>query len=471
MKPPILVKQKENSNKEKNVELGLPSQTEVLTRRADSSFDHLRYVVILAAGLAVGLMLFARMALTTALVSMVNHTALYELEHPNSSAEDYFPEDYVEVGEFLWTNEVQQLVISAYMVVYALPQFLTSRLAFNKGLRISVPFSLSICALSLLLTPLVAHWGWQWVLLLRLANALGASPILPMMILAVEKWMPPENKVNGFAIGQFACNLIFATVPLTSGYLASMHWSYSFYVPAAIILAFCVIWYLIISDSPELSKLISRNELKKIKESETLAETKNPATQSSSSKTTGSANEYPWYFMFKIPKFYPLVVVWALQCSSNNVFMFLMPAFFKRILELPVDQIGYLHFISQLGLLVCMLWSGPATKWLQKRFNLSLSVARKTIVLLCRYTTFKLEPLIIHLSLATLTSSQSELRRHSFGSNFLLFRYISQPSDSCNCHEQVLSHVTGNYLRCYRVGSIRPFRCKQPRLQYGQHNG
>lgn len=356
------------------------------------SFDYLRYVVVIMSGVAVGAMLFARHAFTTAIVSMVNHTALYELEHPNSSAKEFFREDYVEVGQFVWSNEIQQIILSGYMISYTLPQFFTTRFAMNRGLKLSIPVSLTICSVSLLLTPLASHWGWQCVLLLRLVNGLGASPLLPIMINAIENWMPKSETTSGVAIAQFSCNLVYGATPLVSGYLASKHWKWTFYAPASVMLVFCIIWYSIVADNPKSSKLISRRELEKVvgstsfqhKQQESIANADNEDKQTPEQDPV-AGSEYPWYFMFRLRQFYPLVVCWVLQCCTSSGFVFLMPAYLTRILELPVDQIGYINFISQIGCTVCMLWSGPVTHIIQTSFNLSLTAARDVVVVLCKY--------------------------------------------------------------------------------------
>lgn len=375
MKVTGFVEPTDKNNDQERVNSVTSYEQQMLTKfSGPASFDHLRYVIAIASGLAVGLMLLARLALITAMVGMVNHTALYQLEHPNSSAEDFFPEDYVEVGEFVWTNEVQQIVISGYMITYTLPQFFTTRFAMSKGLRISVPVCLSICAASLLLTPLVAYYGWQWVLLLRLANALGASPVLPLMIEAVEKWFPKEDKATGVAIALFSNSLVFVLTPLISGYLASYHWTLTFYVPSGLISVFCIIWYLIVADSPKSSRLISQRELEKLSVSIQHSRGKSEVSESST---------YKWYFMFKIPKFYPMTALWMLQSITSGGFLFLIPAYLARILKLPVDQNGFNHFVSHIGCTMCMLWSGPATRLLQGRFDMSVSAARNIVVLCC----------------------------------------------------------------------------------------
>lgn len=86
--------------------------------RFNKSFHHFRYIVVLLSGLAVGFMSLLRLNITVAILNMVNQTQIYMEENPGANLEEYFGEGYVEVGEFDWTNEKQQLIISYYMIAY-----------------------------------------------------------------------------------------------------------------------------------------------------------------------------------------------------------------------------------------------------------------------------------------------------------------------------------------------------------------
>lgn len=95
-----------------------PAQAEKTDQRANNSFHHFRYVVVFLCGLSLGLMSFCRLSITVAILNMVNQTQIYHEENPDANLVEYFGENYVEVGEFDWSNEKQQLIISYYMIAY-----------------------------------------------------------------------------------------------------------------------------------------------------------------------------------------------------------------------------------------------------------------------------------------------------------------------------------------------------------------
>lgn len=91
--------------------------------RFNSSFHHYRFVIAFLGGLAVGFMSLLRLNITVAILNMVNQTQIYLEEHEHADLVDYFGPDYEEMGEFDWDNEIQQQIISYYMLAYTVSLF------------------------------------------------------------------------------------------------------------------------------------------------------------------------------------------------------------------------------------------------------------------------------------------------------------------------------------------------------------
>lgn len=92
--------------------------------RFNRSFHHYRFVIAFLGGFAVGFMSLLRLNITVAILNMVNQTQIYLEEHELADLTGYFGEDYVEVGEFDWDNEIQQQIISYYMIAYTVSFYL-----------------------------------------------------------------------------------------------------------------------------------------------------------------------------------------------------------------------------------------------------------------------------------------------------------------------------------------------------------
>lgn len=363
--------------KQAPLEMDDKAEIEFRPTRTNTSFHHIRYLVIFLGGMTCGAMFFTRLSITVAMLNMVNHTHLHLIDHDNSTDyEEVFGTGYVEVGEFDWPNVVQQFIISGYMIAYVIPQFLTTRLSMKYGLRKSIPISLSLCGLSCLLSPVAAYWGWHYLFALRLLNGLGASAILPSMIGVVEMWMPYKDSAIGLSLLQFVQTILYTCTPLFSGYLTAIHWKWAFYVPGATAIFFCILWWLIARDDPDVCPFVSQKELDLIKG---IDDGKGKVVEKRKTRT-----DLPWYFMFKIGSFYAFVLIWMLYCATFGGFLNLMPFYFKRVLKLTVEENGLYNFIIQVGVLGSMLWANPVIAYLQNGFNMSLTSARKIVV--CFYT-------------------------------------------------------------------------------------
>jgi hypothetical protein len=91
------------------------------SNRKNNSFHNFRYVLLFFSGIAMGLMMVMRLSVTVAMIGMVNHTQIFISEHPNATfqeVEDNFHPGYLEMGEFDWNHEIQETIITCYMVSF-----------------------------------------------------------------------------------------------------------------------------------------------------------------------------------------------------------------------------------------------------------------------------------------------------------------------------------------------------------------
>ena len=274
------------------------------------------------------------------------------------------------------------------MITYTLPQVPTSKLSVQIGCRFSVPISLAICAISSLLTPYSAYMGWQYVVVLRMINGVGASAVLPMLLNLVETWMRYNEISLGLSVGQMVNAFMCTLTPLISGYLSAIHWSLSFYVPGAITLVFCVLWIILVSDSPEQSKFISEKELLHIHSVDTVdaavsarpeADDKDNNNQPAKAVMSREEDEQEykadsWTQILKVPSFYAYIIMWCFYCSSYSGFTFILPTYMRQFLKIKVAQNGFYCFLIQMGTILSILWPHPLLRMLQNRgFSITAS--------------------------------------------------------------------------------------------------
>lgn len=368
----------------------------------NSIFHYYRFVVVMLGGLSFGFMMLLRFNISVAILNMVNQTALYMEENPNNTVEDFLAEGYELGGEFDWDNEIQNMIMSWYMIAYTLPQVGTTKLGLILGSRLTTPISLSICALATLLTPISAYWGWQWVVALRLINGVGGSAVLPMMLNLIENWMPYEEISLGLTVAQVLQACLTAASPLIAGELAAIHWSYAFYVPAIGTLIFCVTWLLIVTDRPDQNWLVSREELelicgcrdsdshKSLNGCKTLHSHKsghdgcnknNPSkvreAEQQDEDEEAMSERASFVDIFKVPSLYAYILTLCLHCSSYNGFAFVLPAYLRQFLKIEVSENGFYCSLIQAGSILAVMWPHPFLSFLQTKFQFSLTAARR----------------------------------------------------------------------------------------------
>lgn len=332
-------------------------------------FHYIRHVFVLLAGMVIGLMYFTRIGISLVIVDMVRPDENFNTEeHPD---------------KFYWTNEIQQIVIGSYMAAYALPQVPMTRLAKFYGARRFVTGCLTVLGISYILTPGAAHLGWQYVVALRLINGVAASPLVPCLLEPIENWYPQSSTSTGLALMQFVAMSTVVLTPLISGWLSAFHWYYAFYIPGVFTIAYAVLWVILARSKAEDCPLVSLRELAVIRGHElTNGINDFPAIKKSEKKPFSDA---PWWFILTIPEFYPIAICWIIHAIAFSGFFFLLPNYFQRIMEVPIEENGIYNFIVSSGVTVSMLWPGPVIAFIMGRYQKSLTFARKLCFAICKY--------------------------------------------------------------------------------------
>lgn len=381
------------------------------------SFHHFRFVIILLSGWLFGLMMFLRNNIAVSILKMVNQTHLYMLEHPNRTMEDFLDEGYSLGGEFTWDNEIQQMIMSWYMFAYTIPQVGCTKLGTMLGARWSMPLSLFICALASMLTPMAAYAGWQWVIALRMLNGIGASAILPMVLVMIENWVPYEEISLGLTCAQVLQTLLSALNPLVTSYLCHIHWCYAFYVPSLVAFGTCLLWLIVVTDRPDENWLISQDELIHIcgcvrnnhhrhslshvhkdnnnhqnvytmDNNGTISKIKVPNDDDddddAEKDAEAAARKLGIADILRVPSFYAFVIIWSFYCSSSASFLFILPTYVRQFLKIGITQNGLYCSLILSGAIISVMWPYPILRLLQNNCKLSPTAARRlTHLLLC----------------------------------------------------------------------------------------
>lgn len=275
-----------------------------------------------------------------------------------------------------------------------LPQFFATKLSLKIGSRLAIPISLLICVVSTVLVPIVAYWGWEWVLVMRLINGLGAAAVLPTELNLLENWVPKKDLTLGLTIAILLQGVINSLGPLITGYFASFHWTYAFYGPGLMVLAFSVLWLILISDVPSDNWFISQEELNmicnctdhnEIEKSNCSGEKGDQDIE----KVDGGTQEKSTSLLdiFCVPIFYIYILLWSLYCGSINCYTFVLTNYLRQYLKIKISMNGLYVSIITAGSLVSIAWPHPILKIFQSKLKMSVVGSRcLAIAITCTLT-------------------------------------------------------------------------------------
>lgn len=84
--------------------------------------------------------------------------------------------------------------------------------------------------------------------------------LYPALHCLIARWSPPNEK------GKFVASLLggtlgtVATWPLVGAMIDSIGWIWAFFIPGGVALIWCLMWWYIVSDTPEENRWISEEE-------------------------------------------------------------------------------------------------------------------------------------------------------------------------------------------------------------------
>lgn len=171
------------------------------------------------------------------------------------------------------------MTLSSFFWGYIITQVPGGQMAQKYGAKIMLLFSLGLCSLLNIVTPIGASYGgWKTVCALRVCSGLCQGVIFPSTHTLLSKWAPVTERAK---MGTYCyAGAQFGTVVMLSlsGVLASsaIGWPSIFYISGSAGLLWCVFWFFYGGSSPAEYKTITMEEKAFIEES--LGTTENHST-------------------------------------------------------------------------------------------------------------------------------------------------------------------------------------------------
>ncbi|GIY03573.1 hypothetical protein CEXT_105091 [Caerostris extrusa] len=251
---------------------------EVKKRADECELPGVRYLFALNAAIGYCAIYALRMNISVAIVAMVNQTAIHDNPGTNVTSDDCpapsHHKDFSnsteisEDGEFVWSREMQGVVLGAFYYGYCFSQIPGGRLAEVYSGKWVFGISTLIVAVLTLLTPLAARFGVEYLIAIRALEGLAQGVTLPAINYMVGQWAPDSEKgvLNTLVHAGVNVGTIVA-MPLTaflcdSGLFGG--WPSAFYIIGLFGCLWFIMWSTLVTDSPLTHPLISKEELRYI---------------------------------------------------------------------------------------------------------------------------------------------------------------------------------------------------------------
>ncbi|XP_050665773.1 sialin [Leptidea sinapis] len=340
-----------------------------------------RYILAILGSVGMAIVYGLKVNLSVAMVGMLNHTAIKMSAHgsleqhqqvaptaevecqPTSNATDSKDAD----GPFLWSSEVQGIVLSCYFWGYFVSQIPGGRVAELFSAKWVMFFSVCINVVCTLLTPVMAEAHYVAVVLMRVGEGIGGGVTFPAMHVLLSKWAPPVERSVMAALVYAGTSLGTVMSMLMAGVLtATLGWESVFYVMGGLSCLWCVLWVFLVQDSPGQQPLISKEERDFI------------VTSLGGNNDKSHKNmSVPWKQVFTSGPFLAIVVAHA--CSNWGWYMLLieLPFYMKQVLKFNMTENAVTTALPFLSLWFFSMGLSKTLDTLREKNIITTTTARK----------------------------------------------------------------------------------------------
>ncbi|CAL4173275.1 unnamed protein product, partial [Meganyctiphanes norvegica] len=216
-----------------------------------------------------------------------------------------------------------------------------------------------------LLMPLAASIGSGALIAARVAMGLLGGALYPSMNGFISYWAPPQERTTLITLCHIGTTLaLIILYPFLAVLINNFGWEAAFYVPAAISLAWCVLWFIIVSDSPHNHHWITKCEKDYIISS--MGETKSIKRP-----------PVPWRAMLTSLPFWALVIAQFGDCWGFNLLIADLPLYMKEIMGENLSSNAFWSSVPNVGSMIVSVLAAAIGDAMLKRQAISRGTLRK----------------------------------------------------------------------------------------------
>ncbi|MFF1732123.1 MFS transporter [Streptomyces sp. NPDC058247] len=282
------------------------------------------------------------------------------------------------------------LILSAFAWSYALLQIPGGWLVDRFGPKLS--FGYAMVGWSLVTIAVMLSRGFGVLLGMRLVLGVAEAPAFPANNRLVAAWFPPRERARATAVytaGEYVG--LAVAVPLLSWVVATTSWHMIFLWTGLLGLAFSVLWFRRVYDTPHTSPRVNEAELAHI-EGEEDAARQSGTTESGTKATTWS----DLGFLLRRRRLWGMYIGQFANTSVLYFFLTWFPTYLVEEKGMSTIKSGVLGSIPYLAALGGVLLGGAWSDWLL-RTGKAGTIARKTPIM----TGFALAGIIVAANFTT----------------------------------------------------------------------
>ncbi|KAM3965643.1 major facilitator superfamily transporter 3 [Aphomia sociella] len=361
--------------------MDVPARGNILGR-----FVPARYILAILGSIGMAIVYGLKVNLSVAMVGMLNNSAIKDIIEKSGADDHQQVMDTEDIqcegtngnvtmeldGPFIWLPGVQGIVLSCYFWGYFVSQLPGGRIAELFSAKWVMFFSVTINVVCTLLTPVMAQAHYAAVVVMRVGEGIGGGVTFPSMHVLLSKWAPPAERSVMAALVYAGTSLGTVISMLMAGVLtAHVGWESVFYVMGGLSTVWCVLWVILVQDSPQQQPLISLEEREMI-------------VTSLGGKTDDHGHKklpVPWRAVLRSPAFLSILVSHA--CSNWGWYMLLieLPFYMKQVLKFNMTENAVTTSLPFLSLWIFSICLSRTLDWLSNKSLITTTTARKIATL------------------------------------------------------------------------------------------
>ncbi|XP_060516790.1 sialin-like isoform X1 [Cylas formicarius] len=266
--------------------------------------------------------------------------------------------------EFDWSNEMQGYILSSFFYGYITTQLLGGYLSARFGGKIIFGAGIGVTALLTLVTPWLASAHVYLLLAVRIIEGIFEGVTYPCIHAIWAKWAPPLERSRLATIafsGSYAGTVV--SMPACAYLASSFGWQSIFYCFGIIGLIWYGLWSLVVTNSPEEDKHITKSELEYIQRS----------------LSDGGSNKelnIPWQAILTSKAVWAIVISHFSENWGFYTLLTQLPKYLKDIHNYDLGKSGFLSGLPYLVMAIMMQFSGQWADWFRTKGILTTTQVR-----------------------------------------------------------------------------------------------